>query len=47
MRLVRIRVRQATPEAEGAMASASIKHAGSAGGSGGVEVIEGEESTGC
>ena len=47
MRLVRIRVRQATPEAEGATASASIQHAGSAGGGGGVEVIEGEESTGC
>ena len=47
MRLVRIRVGQATPEAEGSTASASIKHAGSTGGGGGLEVIEGEESTGC
>ena len=47
MRLVGIRVGQATPEAEGSTASTSIKHAGSASGGGGLEVIEGEESTGC
>ena len=47
MRLVRIRVRQPTPEAKGATANASVKHTGPAGGSGGVVVIESEESLGC
>ena len=47
VRLMRVRVREPTPETKGATANASVKHTGPAGGSGGVVVIESEESLGC